>query len=54
MKNVAQMTNDEIKNEMEGLRFKMEVSVYRRHSVPELYAAQEARYMELDNEDARR
>lgn len=50
MKNPSVMTDDEIKHEMEGLRYKMEVSVHRRHSVPEVYARQEERYMALDDE----
>lgn len=54
MKNPAQMTNAEIKNEMESLRYKMEYSVHRRHDAPEMYAYQFNRYDALDNEEARR
>jgi len=54
MTNPAQMTDNEIKNEMEALRYKMEYSVHRRHDLPAVYAAQEKRYFALDDERAGR
>lgn len=50
MKNVKLMTNQEIKIEMDGLSYKMEYSVHRRHDAPELYKAHMDRFNELDNE----